>query len=306
MTSCIPIRHLTINGSLNNLSSLALLQKNSKFVRTKNQDGYYYPDTIKMAGEDGQTFRIAGEIKLKKNGRIHWKKSSLSRISFRDSSNRSKNYQITDHWQFDFDLKSLIQSSPKNYATLLLREGFALRGGNRKNVIDFTGKKITQGSMRLPISGGAGADSIRGSENDDNLAASTSRDICDFGTGTNLGRKVKDVLTGNGGKDTFYADNGTRVTDIEVGETIHLFNHNSYDLDKLKNKTPTFKHRANKTVIKIGELKIITNPARFDFSYQFYTSKFKMCKTDSDGTICDTGWIPGEPEGYSFTATEIV
>jgi hypothetical protein len=71
MTSCIPIKHLTIDGSLDNLSSLGLLQKNSKFVHTKNQDGYYYPNTIKMVGEDGQTFRIAGEIQLKKNGRIH-------------------------------------------------------------------------------------------------------------------------------------------------------------------------------------------------------------------------------------------
>ena len=138
------------------------------------------------------------------------------------------------------------------------------------------------------------------------MAASTSRDICDFGSGTNLIEKVKDVLAGKGGKDIFYVDNGTHVADIEAGEVIHLFNHSSYDLGELANKTPVFKQKRNKAIIKIGDLTVTTNPAKFDFQYKFFTSEFNPCITDQNGTDCDMPWIPGEPEGYSFTATEIL
>ena len=114
------------------------------------------------------------------------------------------------------------------------------------------------------------------------------------------------MLTGNAGKDTFYADNGTRVTDIELGEVIHLFNHNSYDLNNINNKTPLFKYKSNRTIIRVGDLKISTNPARFDFTYKFYAPEYKMCRTDVSGTVCSMGQIPGELEGYSFTAIEIM
>ena len=305
MTSCMPIRQLIINGSLNELSSLSLLKKNSKFTRIKNKENHYYRDTLKASGEEGQTFKLSGEIELKGNGRIKWKESSISMISFRDRLNKENTYQISDRWQMGFNLKSLITSPPQNYLNLLISNGFTLRGGSGKDVIDLTSTLKNKKYKWPKISGGAGGDSITGSKGDDQLAASTSRDICDFGSGTNLARNVKDVLTGNAGRDTFYVDNGTHVTDIEIGEVIHLFNHNSYDLDTLDNKAPSFKHKSNRTIIRVGDLKVITNPARFDFAYSFYTPEYKMCRTDSYGTNCDMAWIPGEPEGYSFTAIEV-
>lgn len=303
MTSCLPSRELIINNSLDSLSSLSLLKKRSVFSYSRNISSYYYIDTVRTAKRDSQRFWLSGEIKLRKNGQIKWNKSRLSRIIFKDNSDRSNNYEITDHWEFNFSLNSLVKSSPQSYSKLLLRKGFALRGGDGKDVIDLSTSSMSKKNKWLSISGGPSADLIIGSGKDDHLAASTSRDICDFGSGTNLNQTVKDVLTGNGGNDTFYADNGTRITDIEVGEVIHIFNHNSYNLSDISHKEPSFNHKPNRTIIRVGDLKITTNPAKFDFSYKFYTSEYKMCKTDSQGTICDMGWIPGEPEGYSFTAT---
>ena len=305
MTTCVPVRQLTINGSLNGLSSLALLKRDSEFIRLENEVDNNHRDTLEISGQDGQIFRISGRIKLRKNGRIKWKASSLSEVESIDTSDGSIDYQITDLWRADFSIKSLIKSSPKNYLKLLLRKGFALRGGEGSDVIDLTSGLIAKKHGWPLISGGAGADLIIGSKKDDYLAASSSRDICDFGAGADLARNVKDVLTGNAGRDTFYADNGTRVTDVEVGEVIHLFNHNSYDLDGLSSKDPSFEYKGGKTIISIGGLQIVTNPARFDFSYKFYTPEYEMCRTDSRGTNCDMGWIPGEPEGYSFTAIEV-
>ena len=306
MTSCLPVRRLAINGSLTRLSSLAMLKRNSRFVRNKSDDSNYYSDAVQMLGENEQVFRISGEIKLSKRGRIKWGQSSLHEISFTDASNAANDFQITNLWEFDFKLKTLIKSSPKNYTKFLLNKGFTLQGGEGKDVINLASMPAPRKYIRPQISGGAGADLIIGSDKDDYLAASTSRDICDFGIGTNLASNIDDVLTGNAGKDTFYADNGTRVTDIELGEVIHLFSHISYDLNEINNKTPSFKHKSNRTIIRVGDLKIITNPARFDFAYKFYAPEYKMCRTDESGTICSMGQIPGEPEGYSFTAIEIM
>ena len=306
MTSCLPVRRLAINGSLTRLSSLAMLKRNSRFVRNKSDDSNYYSDAVQMLGENEQVFRISGEIKLSKRGRIKWRQSSLHEISFTDASNAANDFQITNLWEFDFKLKTLIKSSPKNYTMFLLNKGFTLRGGEGKDVINLASMPAPRKYIRPQISGGAGADLIIGSDKDDYLAASTSRDICDFGIGTNLANTIGDVLTGDAGKDTFYADNGTRVTDIELGEVIHLFNHNSYDLNNINNKTPSFKYKSNRTIIRVGDLKISINPARFDFTYKFYAPEYKMCRTDESGTICSMGWIPGEPEGYSFTAIEIM
>ena len=303
MTSCIPKKEIIINNSLDSLSSLSLLRESSVFFYSRNIGSYYYKDTVKMSTRDGQRFWLSGEIKLRKNGQIKWNKSRLSRIVFKDNTDKSNNYEITDHWQFNFSLNTLVKSSPHSYLKLLLRKGFALRGGDGKDIIDLSSSSITKKNEWLSISGGPGADLIIGSGNDDRLAASTSRNICDFGSGTNLDQTIKDILTGKGGNDTFFADNGTRITDIEVGEVIHIFNHNSNNLSDISHKEPSFRHKPNRTIIRLGDLKIITNPARFDFSYKFYTSEYRMCKTDSQGTICDMGWIPGEPEGYSFTAT---
>ena len=302
----MPTRQVVINGSLNDLSSLSLLKKNSRFIRAKSKNSFYDPVAVKFRTQEGQIFRISGDIELTNNGRIRWKKSNINRINFKDTFNHKNNYRITDYWQFGFSLKSLINETSENRLRLLLKNDFALRGGARKDVIDLTSTLVSKRHEWLPISGGAGADLIIGSRSNDHLAASTSRDICDFGTGTNLAQSVKDVLTGNAGTDTFYADNGTHITDVEAGEVIHLFNHKSYDLTELSNKSPSFKHKRNKTIIKVGGIRITTNPAKFDFSYKFYDPKYTMCRTDSDGTTCDMGWIPGEPEGYSFTAIEIM
>ena len=304
MKSCIPIRQIVINNSLNDLSSFDC-SKNTKFTRATQEEGYFQPDIIKTTGDNGKTFKISGEIKLRKDGQIKWNKSVLSEIEFKDTCNNLNDFHITDRWQYDYDLRSLIKSSPKSYIRTLLNKGFELRGGDRQDVIDLVSAPILKKNIWLPISGGAGADTIIGSNKDDYLAASTSRDICDFGSGTNLARKTKDVLTGNGGKDTFYADNGTRVTDIEEEEVIHLLNHDSYDLGEIISKTPSFINRRNKTIIRVGDIKIITNKARFNYSYKFYTPEHKLCRSDSLGTVCDMGWIPGEPEGYSFTAVEV-
>ena len=306
MTSCIPTRRLTINGSLNNLSDLALLKQNARFVHADHSGTYLYPQTVKTLSQTDEIFKVSGDIELKRNGRINWAKSNVSNIRFKDPSNRLNNFQINDHWQLDFDLKSLIKSKSKNYLKLLFRNSFELVGDRENNVIDFTSIPFARHYDRLPISGGAGADVIIGTKRNDLIAASSSRDICDFGTGTNLSINVKDILTGDTGIDTFYADNGTQITDIEKNETIHIFNHNSFDLDNIPDKSPSFKHKPNKTIIEIGDLKIITNPAKFDFYYKFYTPNMSLCTTDRSGTSCDRAWIPGEPEGYSFIATEVL
>ena len=201
---------------------------------------------------------------------------------------------------------SLIKSDSDNYLNLILSNDFELRGNKRDNALDFTSMPIKKKYSHLPIAGGAGADTIIGSNRVDSLAASTSRDICDFGRGTNLAVNVKDVLTGGRGVDTFYVDNGTHITDVEAGETIHLFNHHSYDLDDIDNKTPLFRQKKNKTVIIIGDLKITTNPAKYSYAYKFFTPKYEMCQTNENGTVCDQGWIPGEPEGYILTAIDVI
>ena len=152
------------------------------------------------------------------------------------------------------------------------------------------------------LAGGRGADTIIGSDGSDFLSASTSRDICDFGSGTDLSKRVKDVLIGGDGIDTFYVDNGTKVTDVEIGETLHLYNHLSNDLRDLVDKTPIIKNRPTKTVIKVGDIRVITNPVEFEYSYGFTNSVFEFCITDQNGIVCSVGMIPGQPEGYRFTA----
>ena len=306
MTSCIPFRQLIFNGSVDSLSALDLLRKDSKFIFVKSSNKTYPSQIIKTIPKAGKHFKISGEIQLRKDGRINWKRSDLENIYFRDARNRLNNFQIADHWQFGFNLKSLIKSHSGNYLNLILDNGFELRGNKRDNTFDLTSMPIKKKYSRLPISGGAGADTIIGSNRTDSLAASTSRDICDFGRGTNLAVNVKDVLTGGRGVDTFYVDNGTLITDIEVGETIHLFNHHSYDLDEINDKTPLFIHKRNKTIIRIGDLKIITNPARYSYMYKFFTPKYEMCQTNENGTVCGQAWIPGEPEGYTLTAIDVV
>ena len=301
----MPIRQLTINGSLHALSSLELLKRDSKFIRIEGEGENNYRDTVKMLIKDGQFFLISGEIELRKNKRIKWKDSNLAEIRFIDRFSRLDGYQIVDHWQTDFTLKSLINLSPESYLRLLLRRGFSLQGGEDNDVIDLTSSLIVKKPGWLSVSGGAGADSIIGTKKNDYLAASSSRDICDSGAGTDLTRNVKDVLTGNDGRDTFYVDNGTHVADVEVGEVIHLFNHDSYDLDELSNKNPSFEYRREKTIVRLGDLELTTNPARFDFSYKFYNDEQEMCRTDSLGTRCDMEWIPDEPEGYSFDVIEV-
>ena len=306
MTSCIPLRQLIFNGSVDSLSSLALLRKDSKFTHVKSRNKPYSSQIIKTTPKAGQYFKISGEIKLRKDGRIDWKRSDLENIYFRDARNRLNNFQITDYWQFGFNLESLIKSNSVNYLNLILSKGFELRGNKRENTLDFASMPIKKKYSHLSISGGAGADMIIGSNRNDSLAASTSRDICDFGSGTNLAIKVKDVLTGGRGVDTFYVDNGTRITDVDVGETIHLFNHHSYDLGDLSDKMPLFRYKTSKTIIRIGDVKIITNPAKYSYVYKFLTPKYEMCQTNEHGTVCGQGWIPGESEGYTLTAIEVI
>ena len=306
MTSCIPPQWLTINGSIDSLSALASLSADSRFIVVKDRDKNYPQQTIKTPGDTGKSFHVSGEIKLKKDGRINWGGSNLTSLRFKDKTNRSNNFLITDYWQLESGIESIMKSNSQNFLHVALSKGFEIRGSRRKNTLDLSSTGFNDKSYPLFIFGGGGADEITGSSQSDVLAASTSRDICDFGSGTNLIEKVKDVLAGKGGKDIFYVDNGTHVADIEAGEVIHLFNHSSYDLSELANKTPVFTQKRNKTIIKIGDLTVTTNPAKFDFQYKFFTSEFKPCITDQNGTDCDIPWIPGEPEGYSFTATEIL
>ena len=113
-----------------------MLKRNSRFVRKKSDYRNYYSDVVQMPGENEQVFGISGEIKLSKRGRIKWSQSSLHEISFTDASNAANDFQITNLWEFDFKLKTLIKITPKNYTKLLLNKGFALRGGEGKDVIN--------------------------------------------------------------------------------------------------------------------------------------------------------------------------
>ena len=92
MTSCLSVRRLAINGSLTRLSSLAMLKRNSRFVRNKSDDSNYYSDAVQMLGENEQVFRISGKSKLSKRGRIKWSQSSLHEISFTDASNSANDF----------------------------------------------------------------------------------------------------------------------------------------------------------------------------------------------------------------------
>ena len=87
MTSCIPPQWLTINGSIDSLSALASLSADSRFIVVKDRDKNYPLQTIKTPGETGKSFHVSGEIKLKKNGRINWRKSDLTGLRFNDKTN---------------------------------------------------------------------------------------------------------------------------------------------------------------------------------------------------------------------------
>ena len=93
--------------------------------------------------------------------------------------------------------------------------------------------------------------------------------------------------------DSFYVDNGTKIVDIEVGEKMHLYVGYFADSSGLADETPLFKYKSNKTVIKVGSIRMITNPMRFDYVYQ----EPDIC----DGDLCT--WYPVS-EGYVFTAAE--
>lgn len=312
MTSCLVGGSFTSRGSLNNFSTLSLLWPDTIYEVIKTKYDPYNPLVVVRAKYPGiGSFKIKGNLLLTDNyqtpdseinyGSINWGGSLASSLHYKDFNDKSKNFKIVDFYTPEKSLPSFIQSfdDPVVHA---FNRGYEYRGTKKRDTIDFSSLPVDNLTFLPSISGGSGADTIIGSDRSDFISASTSRDICDFGSGTDLSKRVKDVLTGGSGIDIFYVDNGTKVTDVEVGETLHLYNDLSNDLRDLIDKTPIIKYKSTKTVIKLGDIRVVTNPVKYDYSYGFIDSEFEFCITDQNGTDCGGGMIPGQPEGYKFTA----
>ena len=300
MTTCFVAGSFTSKGSLENLSALSLLDVDTSFelIRTKSDSSS--PHVIQAIVPDAGSFKLKGDFVLNEDGHIDWTDSRASSFYYRDFNNKSKNFRVTDSLLQTLPSFILLDDvDPLNHA---FNNGYEYRGTKRDDRIDISNLVAENLVFPPSLAGGRGADTIIGSDGSDFLSASTSRDICDFGSGTDLSKRVKDVLIGGDGIDTFYVDNGTKVTDVEIGETLHLYNHLSNDLRDLVDKTPIIKNRPTKTVIKVGHIRVITNPVEFEYSYGFTNSVFEFCITDQNGIDCSVGMIPGQPEGYRFTA----
>ena len=306
MTSCLVGGSFTSKGSLENFSALSFLYPDTIYEVIKTKPDPYNPFIVVLAEFPGiGSFKIRGNLLLTDDGydndqdkysQINWSGSRASSLHYKDFTDKSKNFKIVDFHP------GFIQSfdDPVVHA---LNHGFEYRGTKRDDTIDLSSLVAENLEFPVSLSGGKGADTMIGSDGKDLIAASTSRAICDFGSGTDLSIRVKDVLTGGSGVDIFYVDNGTKVTDVEVGETLHLYNHLSNDLRDLADKSPIIKYRPTKTVIKLGDIRVVTNPVEFEYHYEFLESGFEFCRTDQDGVKdCSRGLIPGQPEGYVFTA----
>ena len=301
MTTCFVTGSFTSRGSLENLSALSLLEADTSFELIRIKSDPSSPHVIQAVVPDAGSFKLKGNFVLNEDGEINWNDSQASSFHYRDFNNKSKNFQITDALLRTLPSFILLDDEdPLNHA---FNNGYEYRGTKRDDRIDITNLAADNLAFSPSLAGGRGADTIIGSDGSDFLSASTSRDFCDFGSGTDLSKRVKDVLVGGDGIDTFYVDHGTRVTDVQVGESLRLYSHSSYSLRELEDKAPTIKYRRRKTVIEVGNIRVVTNPVEFEYHYEFLEPGLEFCVTDQDGTTdCSLGLIPGQPEGYVFTA----
>lgn len=289
----MPPMWFKVKGDLNSLSVLSMLAPDAQFEIIKSKENHHSPHVARSALSSGGFFKLKGDISLVEDGRIDWDNSFVDTLLFEDPNNGLSDFKIVDEALAYGFLKELIESNSGNYPALLFDNGFEYRGTKRNDNLDISNLSIENLAVFPWVLGGAGADSITGSDANDFLAASASREICRFGSGTDLLKRVKDVLVGGDGVDSFYVDNGTKIVDIEVGEKMHLYVGYFADSSGLADETPLFKYKSNKTVIKVGSIRMITNPMRFDYVYQ----EPDIC----DGDLCT--WYPVS-EGYVFTAAE--
>ena len=298
MTSCLAGRIFKSKGSINNISALSLLDATTLFEPFKNKS-----DVIRSVAPDVGSFKLKGNFVFAVDGQLNWDDSEPISLHYKSFNDRSKNFKIIDKTYSRNTLKEYLLSGTDDKLAYAFNFLFEYRGSKKIDTIDISNLAIENLANSPYLSGGSGADTIVGSDAKDLIAASTSRDTCDIGSGTNLSKKVKDVLIGGKGIDTFYVDNGTKINDVEAGESLHLNNHSSYDLRNLADKMPIIKYKLGKTIIKVGEIRVVTNPVKYDYSYGFISRpEMEFCYTTHDGTECSLGLIPGQTEGYRFTA----
>ena len=298
MTSCLAGRTFKSKGSINNISALSLLDANTVFEPFKNTS-----NGIRSMAPGVGSFKLKGNFVFTLDGQLNWNDSEPISLHYKSFNDRSKNFNIIDKTYPGSALKEYLLSGADDKLAYAFNFSFEYRGSKKIDTIDISNLPIENLANPPSLSGGSGADTIIGSDAEDLIAASTSRDICDFGSGTNLSKKVKDILIGGKGIDTFYVDNGTKINDVETGESLHLNNHSSYDLRNLVDKAPIVKYKLGKTIIKVGDIRVVTNPVKFEYFYGFASRpEMEFCYTSQNGTECSLGLIPGQTEGYRFTA----
>ena len=299
MTTCMIPPNLTVSGSLKNLEDIKWRHKKSLFtpveIMSINYDMAGYTTT-----DEGREFWIYGDLNYKRNGRLKWGKSSIRKIEYKDEE-KTLNAQLEYYrlWSDEGNLATIKQIDFRQ----ILDSISIINGDSGRNTLDISTYQFDD-QYPPALYGGEGQDKIIGSNFNDTLAASSSRDICDLDYTGDLSIRTKDILIGGEGSDTFYVDNGSIVKDIEPGETIYLYDDAENHLNWTEDKTPIFKQKGNKTIIKIGDIRVKTNLASYSYSHYFYRGN-DLCWTTETGSSCDMGYIAGMPEGYAFTATGV-
>ena len=299
MTSCMIPHSLTISGNLNELESIKWQHKNSLF-RPVDTVSINIDSTASTPAGGGYEFWVYGGLQYKQSGKIKWRQSSVRKIVYRDKDSfpvaQIEYYRI---WPEDGNLAAIKQIDFQQ----IIDSVSIIYGDSERNTLDISEYRF-EDHYPPALYGGEGPDKIIGSSFNDTLGSSSSRDICDIENKGNLSIKTKDILVGGKGSDTFYADNGSVIKDIEEGEVIYLYNDSQNYLNSIEDKTPVFKQKSKKTIIKIGDIRIKTNLASYSHSHYFYNGT-DLCWTTEAGSNCDIGYITGMPEGYAFSATEV-
>ena len=301
MTSCIPPTGLRVSGKLSDLAQIQWFDRKATFERIQNSRQNLIQ--AKTLSNQNDLFTISGDIRFKKgNRRIRWNKSSIKELSLTNKLNPNIDFVLEHGFGIEGKkIKRLTLQTGQKSINKLINLTHSIKGRESDDHIDAS---ATVSKYSISLEGQGGEDTIIGTDKSDLIAASTTRDACDFGQGTDLSMKVKDVLTGGKGRDYFFADNGTTITDIEAAERIYIYNHSSYDLTKLEDISPTYENDGTTTLIKTGDIQITTNTASFEYSFAYYNTNGTMCKVDSNGEECEIPAYPGQPEGYVLTATE--
>ena len=271
-----PTQKLTIYRDTKDLQKVTWFTDSTKFAL--EQDSLSEYAVAKM--DDGGEFKIEGSrIEFSGKNAINWKKSRIDRVSYTNAD-----------WGFSYYEPRIDKLIRKLESTDIMEElvsrADSIIGSESKNHI-----KTTKSDPGL-IVGAQGADKIIGNSSDNMIAATGISGECPSGYwfSADYSEKTKDVLTGRAGEDTFYVGHGSKIKDVDVGETIILQNDSSGSLNELITESwatcepvviegiegclmepsgaledaleePQIIQKNNKTIVKMGDISFTTNSA---------------------------------------------